>query len=90
MPCEDKIREILQKVIDRGLALEFNTAGYQQHEEIFTMYRSMGGERITLGSDAHTTAGIAGKFDETAELLRRLGFSYYCYYKNRTAYEVKL
>ena len=90
MPYADKIREILQKIIRRDIALEFNTGGYQQHEEIFTMYRSMGGKLITLGSDAHTTAGIAGKFDETAELLRHWGFKHYHYYKNRTAYEVKL
>lgn len=90
MPCAERIGEILQKIIDRDIALEFNTGGYQQHEDIFTMYSRMGGKLITLGSDAHTTAGIARNFEETAQLLRRLGFRHYYYYKNRTPYEVEL
>ena len=90
MPYAEKIREILQKIIARDIALEFNTAGYQQQADVFAMYREMGGRLITLGSDAHTTAAIAGQFEETAELLRQWGFKNYYYYKNRAAYEVSL
>ena len=90
MPFEAKIREILQKVIDRGIALEYNTAGFQQLDDVFALYRSMGGTRITLGSDAHQCTYIAGGFAATAEKLRTMGFEHYCYYQNRTAHKVKL
>lgn len=90
MEYEGKIREILRKVIDRGIALEYNTGGYQQLEDVFAMYRSMGGSRVTLGSDAHATGRIAGGFEQAAQQLRSLGFDQYCYYQNRTAHSVPL
>jgi histidinol-phosphatase (PHP family) len=43
----------------------------------------MGGELITIGSDAHVPERIAGCFEETAEILRALGFKYYAVYKER-------
>ena len=90
MVFEDKIREVLKKVIDRGVALEYNTGGFQQADDVFAMYRSMGGTRITLGSDTHAFNGIGRKFDETAQKLREMGFETCCYYKNRQIHEIKL
>ena len=90
MEHEGKIREILRKVIDRGIALEYNTGGYQQLEDVFAMYRSMGGTRITLGSDAHAPVRIAGGFAQAAQQLRSLGFDHCCYYQNRMAHSVPL
>ena len=43
----------------------------------------MGGELITIGSDAHVPERIAGCFEETAEILRSLGFSHYAVYRER-------
>ena len=43
----------------------------------------MGGELITVGSDAHVPERIAGRFEETAGILRSLGFRYYAIYKER-------
>ncbi|HEY5268969.1 MAG TPA: histidinol-phosphatase HisJ family protein, partial [Anaerolineales bacterium] len=57
---EDQIRRILRMVIDRNLALEVNTAGLRKAAQnlmpdplILKWYAGMGGERLTLGSDAH-------------------------------------
>ena len=90
MPFEGKIRDILAKIIDRGIALEYNTGGFQQLDDVFALYRSMGGTMITLGSDAHMADSIARGFDTTAQKLRAMGFEHYCYYQNRTPHKVKL
>ena len=98
MVYEDKIREILKKVIDKGAAIEYNTCclceNYDyfdsQHNEIFAMYKEMGGELITLGSDAHMSEYVARGFDIAAQKLKSLGFENYYYYKNRKPIAVKL
>ena len=82
MRFEPKIKEILQKVIDRGIALEWNSAGLRYNEEIFALYYSMGGRLVTLGSDAHGHADIAGGFDSFRDTLKSCGFTHYHYYKN--------
>lgn len=91
MIFEDKIREILKRVIDKNVALEFNTAGLcsgldyfnSQNEEVLRIYRELGGKLITLGSDAHQKNAIARGFDLAIDFLRSCGFDSYCYYENR-------
>ena len=90
MEFAPKIRKILQKVIDRNLALEWNTAGCRQNDEIFAMYKQMGGERITIGSDAHHCSDICRKFDTEMQSLKNLGFTHYHYYKNRKPHAIEL
>ena len=98
MPYEEKIREILQKLIDRNIALEFNTGGMWdklrnctiQNEEIFAIYKSMGGSLITLGSDAHSTLGIGNHFQWAKTVLKGIGFTHYHYFEKRTPVEVAL
>lgn len=87
---EPKIREILQKVIDRNIALEWNTAGLRQNEEIFSIYYQMGGRLVTIGSDAHTHEGIARGFEQAQTFLKQCGFHHYHYFKNRTPQAVDL
>ena len=90
MEFAPKIRTILQKLIDRNLALEWNAAGCRQNEEIFSMYRQMGGQLITLGSDAHEKGDICGHFDIAIPALKNLGFTHYHYYKNRKPHAIDL
>ena len=82
MRFEPKIREILQKIIDRGIALEWNSAGLRQNEEIFALYYSMGGRLVTLGSDAHHHEDVGRGFENFRTALRSCGFTHYHYYKN--------
>ena len=84
------IEDILKSVIDKGVALEVNTAGIKYglgfahpRKEILKMYKDMGGELITIGSDAHMAEHLAYGFDETCDLLKDLGFKYYFVYKGR-------
>ena len=86
----DLIDPILRELITRGIALEINTAPltkgmpyFNPLPDILARYREMGGELITVGSDAHVPERIAGRFEETAGILRSLGFRYYAIYKER-------
>ena len=47
------------------------------------MYRSLGGERITLGSDAHTPEYVGCALRQNQELLKRCGFTRFCCFSCR-------
>ena len=79
------IREVLKIVIYDGKGIEFNTSAFRYRTpvtlpttEILKMYKELGGEIITLGSDAHTPEYIALNFREAADLIGTLGFRYVC------------
>lgn len=84
------IREIFCTLIQNGKGIEINTSGLRQKYsktfptfEYVRMYRELGGEIITLGSDAHCAADIGKGIIEGAELAKQAGFKYIAYFKNR-------
>ncbi len=86
----DQIDPILRELITRGIALEVNTSPltkglryFNPLPEILVRYRELGGELITIGSDAHVPERIAGRFEETAQILRSIGFTHYAVYNER-------
>lgn len=86
----DVLEETLRTVIRKGKALECNTGGYKYglgepnpSEAILRRYRELGGELITLGSDAHQPEYLGFAFDRARELLLSCGFKYYCVYRQR-------
>lgn len=94
MNYKDEIAEILKTVIDKGASLEMNVAGFQkytmQSEEIFSLYRDLGGRFVTIGQDTHKPNMIAQNVGLGIEMLRSLGFESYSIYKNRERYDVKI
>lgn len=48
--------------------------------EVLLLYRSLGGEKITVGADAHVPEGVGKGFSEAEALLRACGFSRYTTY----------
>lgn len=84
-----QIREILQTIIDRGIALEVNFSGYpatgvtSPHRWILEMYREMGGYMVCMATDSHSTGGVASGKDEGLALLKELGFKHLFYFENR-------
>ncbi len=94
---KDLIDEILNCVIDNEKGIEINTAALNKgfsnpnpHRDIVKRYRELGGEFITIGSDAHKPEDIAGHFDIAEQILREAGFDYYNTYENRVAFYNKL
>lgn len=86
----DVIDEILKYLISHGKGIELNTAGLKYglgfahpHPEILKRYRELGGEIITVGSDAHKPEHIAYDFGEAEKILKQCGFKYYTWFKER-------
>ncbi|MDO4719119.1 MAG: histidinol-phosphatase HisJ family protein [Peptostreptococcaceae bacterium] len=79
----DIIDEILRTIIAGGKGVEINTSGHryglaQTHpqKDILRRYLELGGEIITVGSDAHRRMDIASHFELAEAMLRRLNVRY--------------
>ena len=79
-PHKDALSRLLEKIVQKGLTLELNTSCLGDDlpmptPEILSMYRSLGGTRVCLGSDGHFPERIAQFFDKGAEILLDCGFT---------------
>jgi len=86
----DEIDTLLKKIISMGKGIEINTGGLKNglkfpnpNPEIIKRYKELGGEIITVGSDAHSPEYIGYKFDLASDILNSCGFKYYTIFKNR-------
>lgn len=85
----DELRALLARLIENGKGIECNTSGYRDAgapypgEDILRLYRSLGGEIITVGSDAHNPSQVAFGIREGYELLKNCGFRYVSEFRER-------
>lgn len=88
-------REVLDKILTRLLemekGIEVNTAGLAKGLRdihpccgVLKRYRALGGEIVTVGSDAHDPGQIAHAFDRATALLQDCGFRYYATFEKRS------
>ncbi len=91
------VDEIFSTLIANGKALEINTSGLRQPigktmptEDYVRRYRELGGELLTLGSDAHFTEHVGAGIDEGYAIAERCGFEYVTYFENRKPIRVKI
>ncbi len=87
----DIFDKILHRLIDIEKGIELNTAGLAKGLRepnpcigVLKRYRELGGEIVTIGSDAHRPAQIAYAFDRAAEILKDCGFRYYATFAKRS------
>lgn len=80
---QDEIYETLKVLVERGIGIEINTSGLRNSlnnihpkVEILKRYKELGGEIITIGSDAHTYSDIGYGCTKGLEIVRNLGFKY--------------
>jgi len=85
----DIIDELLIKIIKRGFGIELNTSNYgrQLNEimppiSIIKRYRQLGGEIITIGSDAHKLKDIGKEYSKARQIALNAGFKYVSVFKN--------
>ena len=95
--AKEIVYDILKVIVEKEKALEINTAAlrydmnrFHPQEEILQMYRGLGGELITLGSDAHYTEDLAYGIKDAEKFLKELGFKYLYIYKKRRPYPIHL
>jgi histidinol-phosphatase (PHP family) len=87
---EDSIRPVLRNCIEHGMALEINTSAMRKAArvlipgaQILRWYVEMGGERVTLGSDAHRPKEAAFQFDAALAAARAAGLRYLTGFERR-------
>lgn len=87
---QDLLEEILKLLIAEEKGIEINTGGLKRGlrdlhpcKEILKRYHELGGEIITIGSDAHTPEAITAHFDRATAVLSECGFKYYTTFENR-------
>jgi histidinol-phosphatase (PHP family) len=87
---EAAIRPVLRNCIERGIALDINTAALRRQARVLTpgidilrWYVDMGGERVTLGSDAHRAEHVAAHLDVALEAARAAGLKYLTHFDQR-------
>ncbi len=93
----DLVEEILRLILERDISLEVNSAGYrrglgrpQPPVEVLRWYRDMGGEMITVGSDAHRDQDVLSGVEASLEILDQLGYRTLTGFCHREPYSVSM
>lgn len=80
-PYYDKMSHFFNKIIAKDIALEVNTStlwkglGFSMPDaDILSLYRQCGGKLITVGSDSHGPANLAGCVVQAFDILKTCGF----------------
>ncbi|MDF1616250.1 histidinol-phosphatase HisJ family protein [Petrocella sp. FN5] len=91
----DVLDAILTTLIRKDKALEVNTSGYvykldQPHPsyEVLKRYHQLGGELLTIGSDAHRPENVATSFDLVEKHLKDIGFKSYTQFQKRVPKQI--
>lgn len=92
----DYIDTVLKSLIEKGKGIELNTAGIRYgtninpEPAIIKRYHQLGGEIITVGSDAHKLSDIGSHMHVARDILKDCGFCYYTIFVQRKAQFFKL
>ena len=82
------IDEILKALAQKGKGLELNTSGMDRcggflpTKDIFVRFKELGGQIVTVGSDAHNTNRVGQYAFDACEIFREI-FGYVCTFENR-------
>ena len=94
---DDIVEHILKLLVTNGKALEINTSGLFQPlaetipgKRYIKLFKEVGGEFITIGSDSHFGRYAGRGILDGAEIAVDAGFNYCCYYKNHIPSMIKL
>lgn len=85
----DLISEILKIIIDKGKGIELNTAGLRRGlftnpcDRILNEYYRLGGEIITVGSDAHYVEHVGCDVPYAFKILAETGFTHIAFFTSR-------
>lgn len=86
---KDLIAEILRTAIADGKGIEVNTSSWHYglsdtlpSADILRLYRDLGGQIVTIGSDAHTTKYLGDHIKDAQQILKGIGFEQICTFEN--------
>ena len=92
---KNELMYILKTLAQNGRALEINTAGNNYvtaslsgsthpNADIVKMFKSVGGEYLTVGSDAHSAYNVGRGIEDALDIAVESGFKYVTIYQNST------
>jgi histidinol-phosphatase (PHP family) len=89
-PYADMIRAALRSTVERGKGIEINTSPLRKGQpepcpslEVLRWYRELGGEILTIGSDAHYPDHVGSCFEVALEMARATGFARLAQFEGR-------
>ena len=94
---DDIIAETFRNLAQNGKGIEINTSGIRQgfgdcfpNLKYAKMFRDMGGEIVTIGSDSHTVEDIAANSADGIALAKAAGFRRLAYFRKRKPYFIDI
>ncbi len=91
------VTEILKQVIKDGKGIEVNTSSFRYNlddlmpsTDILKLYKELGGNIITIGSDSHKKEHLGSNIEKVMKMLKSLGFETYCSFEKMKAIHHKL
>lgn len=86
----ERLAELFRRLIRAGKGIEVNTSGLRGElgetmpaPWLIRLYRDLGGEIITIGSDAHSAKDTGKGIKDAKNLIRGIGFTRFCVYNRR-------
>lgn len=91
----EAIDDVLEAVIAKKKCLEINSltpsgADFSPDLSVYKRYRELGGSLVSFGSDAHVSARVGEKLDQTKAALKELGFRSVYVFEKHTPVAVTL
>lgn len=87
---EDRLAAVLKSLIEKGKGIEINTSGLRQSPketmpgiDVLRLYRRLGGEILTIGSDSHCAEDVGKGVAAAIELAQEAGFGYITVFTGR-------
>ncbi len=94
---EDLAVLVLRQIVANGKGMEINVSTLREKGDtplppiqLIKKYKSMGGEILTIGSDAHTPQNVGFSIEKGIELAKRAGFNYIASFNERKPYFNKI
>lgn len=94
---EEPLREVLRACVEVGIGLEINTGPLRRPVrepsptlDVLRWYRELGGEILTIGSDAHQAEHVGYGLEVAVELAKAAGFTQIATFRERQPHFVPL
>lgn len=94
---DDHLDTIVRTIAEKGLAMELNTSGITKtpshtlpEARWIHRFKELGGEKLTLGADAHVPQKVGSGILQGLEIALAAGFRYLCYFEKRQPQYVKI
>jgi len=90
---KEEIVKILKQLIKLDKCLEINTKIQERLNdddhlrELLSLYKSLGGQNLTISSDVHSIERYRNSFDKYIKIIKEAGFDHLCYFVDRKRFE---